>query len=95
MYVGVMELNLALRDNHSLKDKRSVIKRLMHRCCNAFNVAAAEVEDHDLPDRATIGIVTVGNDRRHLQGLLSKVEDFVERQALAELLDAPKTVDVW
>jgi hypothetical protein len=93
MVVGVMELHLALIDNESLKDKRSVVKRVIHRCRNNFNVAAAEVEDQDLTDRATIGIVAVGNDGRYVEGLLEKVEAFVDRLALAELLDAPKTVE--
>ena len=95
MVVGIMELHLALVDNESLKDKRSVVKRVIHRCRHTFNVAAAEVEDQDFGDRATIGIVAVGNDRRHIQSLLDKVESFVERLALAELLDADKTVETY
>ena len=95
MVVGVMELHLALIDNGSLKDKRSVVKRVIHRCRNNFNVAAAEVEDQDLTDRATIGVVAVGNDARYIQGLLDKVENFVDRLALAEILEAPKTVETF
>jgi uncharacterized protein YlxP (DUF503 family) len=95
MYVGVMELHFAIIDNDSLKAKRSVIKRLMHRCRNTFNVSVAEVDDQDSSDRAVIGVVAVGSDKRYVQGLLDKLEDFVERQALAELLEAPKTVEVF
>ncbi|MFC1611902.1 DUF503 domain-containing protein [Myxococcota bacterium] len=93
MVVGVMELHLALVDNGSLKEKRSVVKRVIHRCRNSFNVSAAEVEDQDLTDRATIGVVAVGNDARYVQSMLDKIEGFVDRLALAELLDAPKTVE--
>lgn len=88
-----MELSLALYDNESLKDKRSVVKRVIHRTRSTFNVAAAEVDDQDFTDRATIGIVAVGNDRRHIQSLLDKIEDFVERLALADVLDANKTLE--
>lgn len=95
MYVGVMELHFALVDNDSLKDKRSVVKRVAHRCRNTFNVSVAEVEDHDSSDRATLGVVAVGSDRRYVMGMLDKVEDFVERMALAELLEAPKIVEVY
>ena len=95
MVVGVMELHLALIDNASLKDKRSVVKRIILRSRNNFNIAAAEVEDQDFTDRATIGIVAVGNDARYIQGLLDKVEAFVDRLALAELLDAPKTIETY
>lgn len=95
MVIGIMELQLALYDNESLKAKRSVVKRIIHRCRHTFNVAAAEVEDQDDTDRATIGIVAIGNDRRHIQSTLDKVQAFVERLALAELLDAPKIVETY
>jgi uncharacterized protein len=95
MVVGVMELALALYDNESLKDKRSVVKRVIHRCRSTFNLAAAEVDDQDFSDRATIGIVVVGNDRRYVEATLEKVEHFVERLALADVLDAPKTVETY
>lgn len=95
MFVGVMELHLALVDNGSLKEKRSVVKRVSHRCRNTFNVAVAEVEDQDFTDRAVLGIVAVGSDQRYVRGTLDKVEQFIERLALAELLDAPKTVESY
>ena len=88
-----MELHLALYDNDSLKSKRSVVKRVIHRVRNKFNVAAAEVEDQDLSDRAVIGVVSVGSDRRYIEGQLAKLEDFVEGLGLADLLDAPRTLE--
>ena len=45
MVIGVMELELALYDNESLKAKRSAVKRIIHRTQNKFNVAMAEVEE--------------------------------------------------
>lgn len=95
MFVGVMEIGLALYDNESLKDKRSVVRRVVHRTKNSFNVAAAEVDDLDAADRATLGFVAVGNDHAYVQGLLDKVENFIVRLALCDVLDAEKTVDVY
>lgn len=93
MVVGVMELSLALYDNESLKDKRSVVKRVIGRVRSTFNVSAAEVDDMDFSDRATIGIVAVGNDRRYIMGMLDKIEGFVDRMAIADILDAAKTLE--
>ena len=95
MFVGVMELHLALRDNESLKQKRSVVKRTVHRCRHTFNVSVSEVEDNDASDRAVLGVATIGADKRYIEGLLEAVEGFVERLALAELLEAPKTIEVF
>jgi uncharacterized protein len=95
MVVGVMELTLALYDNGSLKEKRSVVKRVVHRVKGTFNVAMAEVDDLDFTDRAVLGVVAVGNDSRYVEGLLGKVEQFVERMALADVLDAPKSIETY
>jgi uncharacterized protein YlxP (DUF503 family) len=93
MVVGVMELSLALYDNESLKDKRSVVKRVINRVRQTFNVSAAEVDDLDFSDRAAIGIVAVGNDRRYIMGMLDKIEGFVDRMGLADILGAEKTLE--
>lgn len=95
MVIGVMEVTLALYENASLKDKRSVVKRVMHRARDAFNVAAAEVDEQDSTDRAILGFVAVGNDKRYIQGLLDKLEDFIVRLALADVLDASKAVEIY
>lgn len=93
MVIGVMELHLALYDNESLKAKRSVVKRVINRTRNTFNIAAAEVDDQDMTDHAIIGIVAVGSDQRYLDGLLTKVEGFIERMALADVVEAPRTFE--
>lgn len=93
MVVGVMEMTLALYDNESLKDKRSVVKRVISRVRGTFNVSAAEVEDMDFSDRATLGFVAVGNDRRYIMGMLDKIEGFVDRLAIADILDTSKTLE--
>ncbi|MEO0593316.1 MAG: DUF503 domain-containing protein [Myxococcota bacterium] len=93
MVVGIMELSLALYDNASLKDKRSVVRRVIHRTRNTFNVSAAEVEDLDFADRATLGFVAVGSQHSYVQGMLDKVENFIVRLALCDVLDAHKTVE--
>ena len=93
MVVGVMELHLALFERASLKDKRSIVRRIVHRCRKTFNVSASEVDLQDRNDRAVIGFAAVGTERRHVEGLLQKLEHFVERMALAELLDAPKSIE--
>jgi uncharacterized protein YlxP (DUF503 family) len=95
MFVGIMELHFVITDNESLKDKRSVVKKVAHRCRNTFNVAVAEVDDQDCRDRAVLGVVAVSSSRNYAQGMLEKVEDFVERLAVAELLDAPKLVESY
>ena len=88
-FVGVCRLEFGLDDNFSLKGKRSVVKRVIAKIQNRFNVAIAEVGDNnDVLTRATIGFSVVGNDKRFVNGCVDKIIDFVEELGEAPLLDA-------
>ena len=88
MNVGIVKVRLRLPDNLSLKGKRQVVKSLTSRIKNKFNVSVAEVEDNDLWQLATIGIVFVSNDKRFTNEVLSKaVELVVNSQGDFEMLD--------
>ncbi len=88
MVVGSVSIDLFLRQARSLKDKRRVILSIKDRLRKRFNVAVAEVAYQDVKQRAQLGCVTVGSERRPLESALSKVVDFVRFQGRgAELLD--------
>jgi uncharacterized protein YlxP (DUF503 family) len=86
MVIGICQLDFLIPENHSLKGKRHVIRKLIDRVRHRFNVAISEVGDNDLWQRAQIGICTVGNDRRHINSSLDKVVDFVEKMNLVEMV---------
>ena len=86
MVIGVCQLDLRIPENHSLKGKRHVLRKLTDRVRNRFNVAISEVGDNDLWQRAQIGICTVSNDRRHINSSLDKVLDFIEKMYLVEVV---------
>jgi len=77
MNVGVCKIKLRLPENSSLKGKRQVVKSITSRIRNKFNVAVAEIDDHELWQLTTIGICCISNDRRYTNRVLSKVVDFV------------------
>ena len=56
MVVGIMRLTLFLPENHSLKGKRQVLRAIKARVRNKFNVSIAESDDHDMWQRAELGI---------------------------------------
>lgn len=89
MVVGCLEILLGIDAADSLKEKRSVVKRLLDRLQGRFNASAAEVGSNDDHRRALIGIVTVGNDGAFVNSVLDKIIDFVEDDALgrAEIVD--------
>jgi len=88
MNVGVCKISLRLPENASLKGKRQVLKSITSRVRNKFNVAVAEVDDHESWQLAAIGICCISNDRRYTNQVLSKVVDFVINSHFdAEVLD--------
>jgi uncharacterized protein YlxP (DUF503 family) len=72
--IGVLTLELRLDDSHSLKDKRHTVKGLKDRLRNKFNVAVAEIDYHDLWQRALVSAVTVSSDFGHAEQVLQSVE---------------------
>ena len=88
MVVGVLRLWLSLPASESLKDKRQVVRSVLARARNQFNVASAEVDSLDQRQLATLGFSCVSNDGRHAEEILQKVLAFVENTRLeAEVTD--------
>lgn len=79
MNVGVCKLELRLPENQSLKGKRQVVKSIITRLQNKYNVSVAEVENQDLWQIATIGITCISNHRNHADEILSSVVKFVSQ----------------
>ena len=86
MVIGVCKLDIRIPENHSLKEKRHVLRKLIDRVRTRFNVAISEVGDNDLWQRAQMGFCTVGNDRRHINSSLDKVIYFIEQMNLVEMV---------
>jgi uncharacterized protein YlxP (DUF503 family) len=88
MAVGVCRVTLRLPENQSLKGKRQVIKSLISRLHNRYNVSAAEVDSHDSWQLAQIAVCCVANDERHADEVLAAVASFIRNERLdAEVLD--------
>jgi len=84
--VCTLELNIA--GGGSLKDKRRVVKSVIARLRNQFNIGVAEVGNLDARQSAVIAAVAVSNDRDYVHGLLSRVVQWVENSRLdCDLID--------
>lgn len=88
MVVGISTVTLLLHGSHSLKDKRQVLKSVIEKVKNRFNVSVAEVGGNDVWQRAELGIAAVGNDRAFVNSVLDKALLFIEGLHLAEVTDS-------
>jgi len=87
MRVGALKVELFISDANSLKHKRTVIKALKDRIRNNFNVSISEIDEHDKWQKATLGIATIGPDKRYINGVLDKVLDFLRGNHKVQILD--------
>ncbi|MBN2370069.1 MAG: DUF503 domain-containing protein [Vicinamibacteria bacterium] len=87
MIVGLLHLDLHLQSVHSLKEKRQILRSLMTRLRNRFNVAVAEVEHQDLWQRARLAVVSVNSDREHLLTTLRAASAQAEGDRSLTVLD--------
>ena len=85
MVVGVLKLNLVLAENHSLKGKRGVLKRIQARVSHQFNISVTECGDQDLWQSSVLGFGVVGTSQKVLEATLQKVVEFVDGLGLAEV----------
>jgi len=87
MVVGVCQISLSLPGVTSLKAKRSIVRKVLDRTANRFNVSVAEVGQQDAHRQAMLGFAVVSGDRRHANSMLDSIASFVEESTDAVVLD--------
>ncbi|HEX9439626.1 MAG TPA: DUF503 domain-containing protein [Roseiflexaceae bacterium] len=80
MIVGACTVTLHLHGIHSLKEKRSIVKSILARLRNEFNVSTAEVDAQDAHGRAVIGVACVTTSSEYARGQLESVVRWIERE---------------
>jgi uncharacterized protein YlxP (DUF503 family) len=79
MVIGACTVELELPPVTSLKDKRSILKPLLARLHQTFNLAAAEVDLHDRWGYAVLGLSAVSTNASHAQQVLENAVDWLDR----------------
>ena len=86
MYIGILGVEYRLHGNESLKDKRRVANSLKQKVRTKFNVSVAEVDSEDDMGRLCLAVVSVSNDKRHLESRLSKCLSMMEAACPEEMV---------
>lgn len=56
-----LEVELIIQESFSLKDKRRVLKSILDKSRAKYNVAAAEVSEQEILNRAVLAFSSVSN----------------------------------
>ena len=77
MIVGILEVEISLGDMFSLKEKRQVVKSIIQRIRNRYNVSIAEVDMLNNKRRAIICMACVSKHSGHVNQQLDHILDFM------------------
>jgi uncharacterized protein YlxP (DUF503 family) len=87
MIIGTGKVYLKADWCHSLKEKRMVVKSILSKTKNKFNVSISEIEAQDIHNYIVLGFATVTNSNAHAQSTLQSIFNFIEENCEAELVD--------
>ncbi|MEQ6375369.1 DUF503 domain-containing protein [Bacillaceae bacterium S4-13-58] len=80
--IGSLTVECLLYNPQSLKDKRSIIKKVQSRASKDLNVAVSELDFQNLWQRTLLGFVTISSSKtpaeKELQRVISILESFPE-----------------
>jgi hypothetical protein len=79
-YVGILTVELHFPEVGSLKGKRKHVKSAKAQLHQRFGVSVAEVDHHDLWQRARLTVACASEGHRELQELLDAAERFLRAQ---------------
>ncbi len=87
MKILVIKLDLIAVHVHSLKEKRMIVKSIIGKLQNKFNISIREVDNQDLHQRITIGIVKLDLNTKDSDQSKEKIINFIDENCGAEIID--------
>ena len=90
-YVGILCVELHFPENGSLKGKRKYLKSTRAHLHERFGAAVAEVDHHDLWQRARLAVACAARGYREVEELLDGAERYLNGQEY-ELVRAEREV---
>ncbi|HEY4607249.1 MAG TPA: DUF503 domain-containing protein [Acidimicrobiia bacterium] len=87
MRVAALRVELHLPNPHSLKEKRATLRPVIEGLRRVGSYSVAEVDHHDLWQRAAVGVAIVAPDGDGLAMQLSRVRRYLDEQLEVEVLD--------
>ncbi|MEC9488199.1 MAG: DUF503 domain-containing protein [Halanaerobium sp.] len=87
MKIGICKVEIFIPGVRSLKEKRGIIKSVMKRLQNRFNLSISEVANHDSWQKTTWGIAIISTDAPHVHRTLERVMQYLYRERMVEVVD--------
>ncbi|NCD08353.1 MAG: DUF503 domain-containing protein [Negativicutes bacterium] len=92
MIVGTAEIKLYAPWVYSLKEKRMIVKSLIARTRNKFNVSIAEIAEQDTHQTIVLGLACVAGSISHSDSIIDNVISLIESSTEAEITDIVREI---
>lgn len=87
MFIMSARVEIIIYESQSLKEKRKIIKSLVTKIRNQYNVSIGEIGFLDLWQRAGLGIACVSNSSIQAEKQIDRVLDFLEEDGRCEIIN--------
>jgi uncharacterized protein YlxP (DUF503 family) len=94
MVVGLSRLVIFLPENHSLKEKRQAITRIVERTKGRFNISIMEIDQTNLWQKATIGFAVIGVKQDHVNSTIENVSRYIESMYIGKVIGSKTEIMV-
>lgn len=86
MIIGICTCEIFIFNSNSLKSKRSVVKSIIEKSKNRFNISIAEVGDNDKWQKSIIAFSTISNEQKVVEETMDKVINFFDSYSEIEII---------
>ena len=86
LITGISKIELLIYETNSLKEKRMILKSLIGRLQSKFNLSIAETGNHELWQRAEIGIACVTKEIKHANHMIDAAIHFIDNDGRVEII---------
>lgn len=95
MKIIIIKVKLRANWVHSLKEKRMVVKSLVKKLQNKFNISVSEIDNQDIHQSIVIGIAGICLDNRQADLTIDNIINYIYENTDAEIINIDTTIDVY
>lgn len=93
MFFASLQIKLYAPWVHSLKEKRMIVKSLLAKLRNQFNVSVAEIDAQDIHQTIVIGVVTIVASHQLGDSTLDHIISYVEEATEADIIEIIRDIE--
>jgi uncharacterized protein YlxP (DUF503 family) len=90
MVTGIVKIKMYSPWVHSLKEKRMIVKSMISKVRNKFNVSIAEVEEQDVHQTIILAFACIAGDTGHADSIIDHILNFMEENTESAIVDVQR-----